>query len=75
MFATPLIWAALGETVGQKSGVVNIGLEGIMLLAAYVAAVVSLSTGSPTIGRISILAFCLLYGGPWIGSGRSRHSR
>lgn len=49
-FATPVGLAALGETVGQKAGVINIGLEGVMLVAAYFAAVVSLSTGSPWIG-------------------------
>lgn len=49
-FATPLALAALGETVGQKSGVINIGLEGVMLVAAYFGAIVSLSTGSPWVG-------------------------
>jgi ABC-type uncharacterized transport system permease subunit len=52
-FAAPVALAALGETVGQKSGVINIGLEGIMLVAAYVGAVVSLSTGAAWVGLIA----------------------
>lgn len=35
LFSLPLILASIGETVGQKSGVMNIGLEGVMLLAAF----------------------------------------
>ena len=34
-YAAPVAYAALGETVGERSGVINIGLEGTMLLAAY----------------------------------------
>jgi simple sugar transport system permease protein len=53
MFATPLILAASGETLGQKAGVINIGLEGVMLVAAYFAALASLSTGSPWLGMVA----------------------
>ncbi|HEY3781002.1 MAG TPA: ABC transporter permease, partial [Fimbriimonadaceae bacterium] len=51
-FATPLALAALGETVGQKSGLLNIGLEGTMLIAAYFAATATLWSGSPWIGLL-----------------------
>ena len=39
--------AALGEAVGQRSGVLNVGVEGIMLLGAFLAALGALSSGSP----------------------------
>lgn len=35
--ATPYLYASLGETFGQKSGVLNLGVEGIMLLGAFAA--------------------------------------
>lgn len=35
--ATPYLYASIGETFGQKSGVLNLGVEGIMLLGAFAA--------------------------------------
>lgn len=49
-FATPLALAALGETVTQRAGVLNIGLEGVMLSSAYAGIVVAHSTGSVWLG-------------------------
>lgn len=46
VFSTPLALAAMGELVGQRSGVINIGLEGMMLIAAFIGVYVAKSTGS-----------------------------
>ncbi len=46
VFSTPLALAAMGELVGQRSGVINIGLEGMMLIAAFLGVYVAKSTGS-----------------------------
>lgn len=44
--ATPLLFAAVGELVVEKSGVLNLGVEGMMLAGAVMAFIVGLETGS-----------------------------
>lgn len=44
--ATPYLYAALGETIAQRSGVLNLGVEGQMLMGAYAAFFVVVTTGS-----------------------------
>jgi len=48
----PLMLAAIGETIGEQSGVLNLGVEGIMLVGAYTAFVTTLSTGSFWLGML-----------------------
>jgi simple sugar transport system permease protein len=44
--AAPFLLAALGETIGQRSGVINLGVDGIMLLGAFAAYYAALQTQS-----------------------------
>ncbi|MBP2310952.1 ABC transporter permease [Azospirillum soli] len=48
--ATPLLFAALGELVVEKSGVLNLGVEGMMLVGAVCGFAVTVKTGSSTAG-------------------------
>jgi simple sugar transport system permease protein len=48
--ATPLLIAAMGELVAERSGVMNLGVEGMMLMGALVGYMVALSTDSNWIG-------------------------
>ncbi len=52
-YTAPVALAAIGETVNQKSGVLNIGLEGMMLVAAFFAMLTGLSTGNPWLGILA----------------------
>ena len=54
--ATPYLYAALGETLGQRAGVLNLGLEGTMLVGALAAFLTVARTGSPGLGVLAALA-------------------
>jgi simple sugar transport system permease protein len=47
---TPLVFAALGELVAEKSGVLNLGVEGMMLIGAVTAFMAAATTGNPWLG-------------------------
>ncbi len=50
--ATPLVFAALGELVTEKSGVLNLGVEGMMLLGAIAAFAAATTSGSLLLGVV-----------------------
>ena len=50
--ATPILTAAIGELVVERSGVLNLGVEGMMITGAICGFAVAYQTGSPTLGFI-----------------------
>lgn len=54
--ATPILLAALGELVVEKSGVLNLGVEGMMLIGAVIGFAVASTTGNPWAGVIAAAA-------------------
>ena len=53
--STPLLIAAMGELVAERSGVMNMGVEGMMLMGALVGYMVSLSTNSLWVGILAAI--------------------
>ena len=51
--ATPLLLAAIGELVVEKAGVLNLGVEGMMIVGAISGFAISVETGSPWLGFIA----------------------
>ena len=51
--STPLLLAALGELIAEKAGVLNLGVEGMMLCGAVAGFAVAFSTGSTGIGLVA----------------------
>ena len=56
VMATPLVFAAIGELLTERSGVLNLGLEGMMLGGALSGAVATIVTGSPIVGILASMA-------------------
>jgi len=50
---TPLVWASLGALINERAGVLNLGVEGMMLLGACTAFLASHATGSVVVGLLA----------------------
>ena len=53
LYGVPLMFTALGETISERAGVLNIGLEGMMLLGAYVGFLGTYYSGSVWVGFLT----------------------
>lgn len=53
MYSTPLIFTALGGVMSEKSGVINIGLEGMMTFGAFAASWVAITMQNPWLGLLA----------------------
>ena len=51
--STPILLAAIGELVVEKAGVLNLGVEGMMIVGAICGFAIAVETGSPTVGFIA----------------------
>jgi simple sugar transport system permease protein len=54
--ATPILLAAIGELVVEKAGVLNLGVEGMMIVGAVSGFAISVETGSPFLGFVAAAA-------------------
>ena len=64
--ATPILLAAIGEMVVEKSGVLNLGVEGMMITGAVIGFAVAFNSGSPLLGfgaaALAAAVFSLSFG-------------
>ncbi len=60
--ATPIIFATLGEILAERSGVLNLGIEGIMLMGAMTGFLVTFASGSIWLGVLAAAAVGMLLG-------------
>ncbi len=60
--ATPILYAAVGEVFSEKAGIINIGLEGVMLIGAFSAYSVAYESGSLWFGLLAAILAGILSG-------------
>jgi simple sugar transport system permease protein len=75
--STPILYAALGETIIERSGILNLGIEGTMLLAAFGGFLAAQITGSLYVGLLAAvlvgIALSLLLGFLTVTLGVNQH--
>ncbi|MGO6816760.1 ABC transporter permease [Rhizobium brockwellii] len=60
--STPFIFVSLGEAITERSGRINLGLEGTLVFGAMTAYAVAVMTGSPTLGVLAAMAAGAIFG-------------
>ena len=60
--ATPYLFASIGETISQRAGVLNLGVEGIMLMGAFFGFYATLQTDNPWVGLLAAIGVGTLMG-------------
>lgn len=74
--ASPLLLVLLGETISQRVGIINLGVEGEMLMGAFAGFAVAAATGDPWlalfIGAIAGAALSLVHAGLVLGAGANQ---
>ena len=58
---TPLLLATTGEVICERSGILNLGVEGVMAMGAVVAFIVTMTTGHPWLGVLAALASGMMF--------------
>ncbi len=63
---TPVLYATLGEIITERSGILNLGVEGLMIMGAFFAFIIQLHTGNPWLAAlgagIGVAALSLIHG-------------
>ncbi|MGZ2408791.1 ABC transporter permease [Rhizobium leguminosarum] len=60
--STPFIFVSLGETITERSGRINLGLEGTLVFGAMTAYAVAVMTNSPTLGVLAAMVAGAIFG-------------
>ena len=60
--ATPLVWAGIGEVIVERTGILNLGIEGTMYLGAFVGFLTAYRSGSAWLGLAAAIASGVLAG-------------
>jgi simple sugar transport system permease protein len=60
---TPLLLATLGEIISERSGILNLGIEGVMSVGAVTAFIVTFTTGNPWLGMLAAILVGMVLSG------------
>jgi ABC-type uncharacterized transport system permease subunit len=60
--ATPLVYGTVGETYTERSGVLNLGIEGTMYAGAFFGFAVAFQTGNPLVGLVAAIVVGIIAG-------------